>query len=343
MSQYGRWSFEKYDIMKMTSLTQTIRKKKPKVVINCATYNTLIPIAKLCLDEKVHVIDLCGGEWETKRLFGLNDKFQEAGVIGITGCGSVPGIGSVMVRSIVDRLDSVDTIEMGFVWDSNMKEFVTPFSINTIIWEYVEKLSYLKDGQIVKTYPMETIEKRKFNFVGEQAIFQSNHPENYSMPYYFKENGLQNFKFFSSFPKHVDDVIKAIITLGFNEKFIKIGKEKIEKDKILMLLLKSRVIPSGYKEYENLWALIKGTKNDKKVKCLTECYVPPRDDWYDAGCNIDTGFPAAIVAEMILKGKITLTGFNSMEAKDLIPVKHFFKRICKEGMCVYENGVKLYT
>ena len=70
-----------------------------------------------------------------------------------------------------------------------------------------------------------------------------------------------------------------------------------------------------------------------------ECVVPPLKDWEEAGCNIDTGFPAAVIAEMIKYGDITKRGVFAPEA--VVPEKPFFKALKKKKFVFYENGEKL--
>ena len=56
----------------------------------------------------------------------------------------------------------------------------------------------------------------------------------------------------------------------------------------------------------------------------------------EAGCNIDTGMPASIMAQMILKKVITKPGSYSPE--DIVPPAAFFKELRKRKLLVYENG-----
>ena len=95
-------------------------------------------------------------------------------------------------------------------------------------------------------------------------------------------------------------------------------------------------MPEGYTETENLWVLIKGRHNGKKKETLMECIVLPLKGWEEAGCNIDTGMPASIMAQMIFKGIVKKPGAYAPE--DIIPPAPFFKELRKRKMRVYENG-----
>ncbi len=81
---------------------------------------------------------------------------------------------------------------------------------------------------------------------------------------------------------------------------------------------------------------MEGRKDGRKKKILMECVVPPLKGWEDAGCNIDTGMPASIIAQMILKKIITKPG--SYAPENIVPVEPFFAELRKRKMLVYENG-----
>ena len=67
-----------------------------------------------------------------------------------------------------------------------------------------------------------------------------------------------------------------------------------------------------------------------------ECIVPTLKGWEDAGCNIDTGMPASIMAQMVKNNVITERGSFAPEA--IIPHQIFFQELKKRKMNVYENG-----
>jgi saccharopine dehydrogenase-like NADP-dependent oxidoreductase len=70
-----------------------------------------------------------------------------------------------------------------------------------------------------------------------------------------------------------------------------------------------------------------------------ECLVPVVKGWENAGCNIDTGFPAVIMAKMIKEGVIKEPGSFSPEA--VVPEEPFFRALAKKKLEVYENGKRI--
>ena len=132
-------------------------------------------------------------------------------------------------------------------------------------------------------------------------------------------------------------MILSLIKLGFASKNeINYFGTKIKPINFLTQMLKNLKAPNGYTEKENLWVHILGKKNGKRKDILMECLVPPLKGWESAGCNIDTGLSASILAQMVKEGIIKEKGCFSPEIG--VPPAHFFKELKKKKMLVYENG-----
>ena len=97
--------------------------------------------------------------------------------------------------------------------------------------------------------------------------------------------------------------------------------------------------PRGYKEKERLWVTIEGTSDGKPIEVTMACIVPTLDRFRDAGCNIDTGIPCALMAQMVHKGEITQRGSKSPEF--FIEPAPFFKLLSKYQMIVTQDGRRI--
>ena len=91
---------------------------------------------KSFIKSDISSIDLGSDIQMTRDQLNLNKELEKKGLIHITGCGSVPGIGNVMLHYAADKFDKIDTVEVGFAWDSNIKKFVVPFSMTSILREF---------------------------------------------------------------------------------------------------------------------------------------------------------------------------------------------------------------
>jgi saccharopine dehydrogenase-like NADP-dependent oxidoreductase len=338
LNQYKQSStFILADINDTQKIRQIIKRSCADVVVNCAEDDVNLKSLKTCIESGVHCIDLGSTISMTKKQLKMDKALKEKNLIHITGCGSVPGIGNVMLRYASEKLDKIHTVEVGFVWDSNIKEFVVPFSIESVAYEFTHHATILENGKFVKKIPMQTVEECNHKLIGKQKCFLAEHSEPYTFYHYFAEKGLKNVRFYAGFPDHSFKTIKTIINLGLNKsKKIELKKTKIKPIDFLTAVLRRLDVPQGYKESESLWIRVFGQKDDKDTVIEMECVASTLDGWEDAGCNIDTGIPASIIAQMIKKGIITQRG--SFAPEGIVPVMPFFEELAKKQMIVYENN-----
>lgn len=327
------------DLRDRKNTIDVIKKSGSKVVVNCAEGDWNINLLRDCIESGVHSIDLGSDIPMLKKQLALDKTLKKKHLTHITGCGSVPGIGNVMLRYADEKFDKINTIEVGFAWDSNMKVFVVPFSMESILEEFTMEAPYLHNHKIKVVKPMKSIVNMYHRAIkdNEKEFKVGHHPETYTFHKFAEKKSIKNIVFYAGFPEHSFKVIETLVKLGFaNKKPIKFGKIEIKPDEFLTEVLKRLKMPKGYTETENLWVLIKGKQGSKKKKILMECIVPPIRGWEWAGCNIDTGMPASIIAQMIFKGTIKEPGAYSPEF--IVPPEPFFKELRKRKMLVYENG-----
>lgn len=329
--------FKYIEATKIRTITNAIKYSKSKVVINCMEGDWNYEVFNVCAKLGVNCIDLGSEIPVTKKQFSLNKIMKKKNIIGITGIGSVPGIGNIMLRYASEKLDTITDINLGFSWDSNIKEFVVPFSIESVLEEFTNRAPIVENKYFKYKIPLSNIIKEHHRYIGAEKEFLVRHPEQYTFLHYFGKKGLKNIKFYAGFPEHSFRMILSLIRLGFaSDKEINYFGTKIKPVNFLTQLLKNLKVPKGYTEKENLWVHIVGTKKGKSKSIMMECLVPPLRGWEGSGCNIDTGFPASILAQMIMKGDITERGSFSPEIG--IPPSIFFREIRKKKLRIYENG-----
>ncbi|MBI3632190.1 MAG: saccharopine dehydrogenase NADP-binding domain-containing protein [Candidatus Vogelbacteria bacterium] len=330
--------FEFIDLRKFEELKSFIKKIVARVVINCAEGDWNHDVYRVCLEEKRHVIDLGSDIPVTKAQLAMSKAFKDADRVAITGCGSTPGINNVMMKHASQFFNKIDTIEIGFAWDSNVKKFVVPFSVESIIEELTDLAPVYEASQWIDRVPAETEVTREFREIGSQKCYLVRHPETYTFTQDYKDFEPKNIRFYAGFPDHSLEVLRKIIELGFGAK----GLLNFEKTEIRPIDAVSRILtrlpkPDNYTEKENLWVEVSGKGKDDGIKIVRmECIVMTLPGWGDAGCNIDTGLPASIIAQMILDERIFARG--SFAPDMAVPTDEFFKELKKKGMTVYQDG-----
>jgi len=337
LKKYKKVNFKYIDVKSIDNTAKLIKYSGANIVVNCVEGYWNLNILKACIKANASCIDLGSEIQMTKEQLSLNSVLKKKNIISVTGMGSVPGIGNVMLRYAADKFDAIDDIEVGFSWDSNIKEFVVPFSIASIIEEFTDPAPIVKNKHFVKKLPLDSIIEDYHRGIGKQKEFFVRHPEQYTFFQYCRNKGIKNIRFYAGFPEHSFRTIITLINLGLgNKETINFNGMKIIPVEFLTEVLKRIEIPKGYKEKENLWVEIIGKKDRKKKRILMECIVPTLKGWEDAGCNIDTGMPASIIAQMIKNGIIKEKGSFAPEA--VVPPEPFFKELRKRKMIVYENG-----
>ncbi len=341
LKRYSKSDFRYFDVREEKETEEIIKKSGSGIVINCVEGDWNDRVLLVCMHSMANLIDLGSDIPMTKKQFSYDSTLKKKGLIHITGCGSVPGIGNVMLRYAAEKFAKIDIIEVGFAWDSNIKKFVVPFSIQSITEEFVNPAEMVINHKKVTVKPMNTVVRCFHRGVGKEKCFNvGHHPETFTFYEYCKKKGIKDVKFFAGFPDHSYDKIVAIVELGLADKDpINFNGIQIVPVKFLTEVLKKIKIPPGYKEVENLWVDIYGKKNGKKKNIKMECLVKTIKGWEEAGSNIDTGMPASIIAQMIKNKVITEKGSFSPEF--VVPVAPFFKELAKRKMFVFENGGRI--
>lgn len=96
--------------------------------------------------------------------------------------------------------------------------------------------------------------------------------------------------------------------------------------------MKKIKMPQGYEEKETLWVEVFGMKHGKKKKIEIDCHIRTVEGWEFAGCNVDTGMPISIMAQMVKNGLIVEEGVTAPEKS--IPPLPFFRELKKRGFLI---------
>lgn len=338
LAQYPGTPFDFIDLRKYSEFKTFVKNTPARVVVNCAEGDWNHDVYRVCLEEKRHVIDLGSDIPMTKAQISMDSNFHKADLVAITGCGSTPGINNIMLKYASQFFVEIDTIELGFAWDSNVKKFVVPFSIESIIEELTEDAPVIENEVWMEKKPADTEVVREFREIGSQKCYLVRHPETYTFMEDYKQYKPKNIRFYAGFPEHSLEVLRKIIELGLGAKeLLTFEKTEIRPVDALSRILTRLPKPENYNEKENLWVEVSGKGKAEPIKIIRmECIVSTLPGWTDAGCNIDTGLPASIIAQMILDGRITARGSFSPDVA--VPTDEFFKELKKKGMTVSKDG-----
>ncbi len=341
LARYPGTQFDFIDLRDIEHFREYLHGIAAPIVVNCAEGDWNHDVYRVCLAEGRHAIDLGSDIPMTKAQLALDGEFKKAGLVAITGCGSTPGINNVMLGHAVRSFSTIDTIELGFAWDSNVKKFVMPFSLESIVEELTDPAPVLENGQWSEKNPLDTEMIRQIREIGSQHCYLVRHPETYTISRDYAEYQPKNIRFYAGFPEHSLEVLRKIIELGLGRKdLLTFEKSEIRPVDAVSRILSRLPRPESYSEKENLWVEITGKDKEGGVRITRmECIVLTLPEWAEAGCNIDTGFPASIIAQMILDGRISARG--SLTPDVAVPSAEFFADLKKKGLTIFQDGVVL--
>lgn len=290
--------------------------KKCDVVINATQYTYNLHVMRAALHTKKPYIDLGGLFHMTKKQLKLHSLFKKNRLTAVIGCGSTPGITNILTAYGASKLDTVDAIRIRFAdhdFSKSPSAFMLPYSIATIFDEFTKPAAVLTKGKIRFVPAMTGREEEAFpKPVGKVSEFYTLHSELATFPASFKNKGLKECDFKVSFPKDFIRHIKRLITLGYSKpKNPPIVKKPIH-------------------DLEYVRVRITGKRKGKRVRLTLDVIAKSKPKWHVSAGSYDTGVPPSIIAQMIVKGKITQKGVFPPEQCIDPPV--FFKELKKRNI-----------
>jgi len=109
------------------------------VVINGSSHVFNMDVMNACIESETNYTDFGGlFHWAIEQLT-RDEDFKKAGITGIVGSGSAPGIVNVLTKYATDRLDTVeDILILDAIINRSAKGygFVPPYALDTIIEEF---------------------------------------------------------------------------------------------------------------------------------------------------------------------------------------------------------------
>lgn len=300
---------------------------KPDILINVALPYQDLTIMDACIATKTPYLDTANYEhpdeakFEYKLQWERDEKFKEAGIMGLLGSGFDPGATNVFCAYAQKHyFDEIHTID---ILDCNAGDhgyaFATNFNPEINLREVSSKGRYWENGKWIETEPMEIKMVWDYPEVGEKDSYLLYHEEMESLVLNIK--GLKRIRFFMTFGQSYLTHMKCLENVGM------LGIEPIEHKgmKIVPMEFLKTLLPDPAslgprtKGKTNIGVVVEGIKDGKKrkiyiyqVKDHEECFRETNSQ----GVSYTTGVPAMIGAKLMLKGIWSGVGVFNMEQLD---------------------------
>ena len=332
------------DADNVPELVALIKSFEPKMIINVALPYQDLHIMDACLETGVHYLDTANYEpldeakFEYSWQWAYQDRFKEAGLTAVLGCGFAPGVTGIFAayaaRHHFAEMHYLDITDCN--GGDHGKAFATNFNPEINIREITQKGRYRKDGAWVETEPFEIKKVLNYPNIGGRDSYVLYHEELESLTKNYPE--LKQARFWMTFDQEYLTHLRVIQNIGMA------GIEPVmyEGRKIVPLQFLKTVLPNPgdlgehYVGETSIGCRISGVKNGRKKTCYLYNNCKHREAYKDTGAQgvaYTTGVPAMLGAKMVLTSEWIGAGVFNVEEFNPDP---FLAELGKQGLPWHE-------
>ncbi len=318
------------DADQVPELVALIKKFQPELVINVALPYQDLTIMDACLETKVHYLDTANYEpkdvakFEYKWQWAYQDRFKEAGIMALLGCGFDPGVTGVFTAYA--QKHHFDTIHYLDIVDCNAgdhgKAFATNFNPEINIREITQNGRYWENGQWKETKPLEIHQPVDYPEVGPKESYLLYHEELESLTKNFPH--LKRARFWMTFGQEYIKHLTVLQNVGMTSiKPIKFqGQDIVPLEFLKAVLPEPSSLGEGYQGKTSIGCQIKGIKDGKEKTYFVYNNCDHAEVYKEVkaqAVSYTTGVPAMIGGLMMLTGKWMQPGVYNVEEFDPDP------------------------
>ncbi|MBR0047604.1 MAG: saccharopine dehydrogenase family protein [Bacteroidaceae bacterium] len=327
---------------------------KPDLVMNLALPYQDLTIMEACLQSGVSYLDTANYEpkdeahFEYSWQWAFKERFEQAGLTAILGCGFDPGVTSIYTayaaKHHFDEIQYLDIVDCNA--GDHHKAFATNFNPEINIREITQKGLYWENGQWVETEPLEIHKPLNYPEIGPKESYLLHHEEIESLVKNYPTIKRARFwmTFGEQYLKHLD-VIQNIGMSRIDE--IEYTAEAADgsgpvKVKIVPLQFLKAVLPNpqelgeNYEGQTSIGCRIRGIKDGKERTYYVYNNCSHRAAYEETGMqgvSYTTGVPAMIGAKLFMQGIWKRPGVWNVEEFDPDP---FMEQLNTQGLPWHE-------
>ncbi len=337
------------DADNVDELVALFEEHRPDIVINVALPYQDLTIMDACLKAGVNYLDTANYEPKEEAKFeyswqwAYKQRFEEAGLTAILGCGFDPGVSGVFTayaaKHYFNEMQYLDIVDCN--GGDHGKAFATNFNPEINIREVTQKGKYWENGEWVETEPHEIHKPLTYPNIGERESYVLYHEELESLVKNFPS--IKRARFWMTFGQEYLTHLRVIQNIGMSriDPIMYNGVEIVPIQFLKAVLPDPGSLGENYEGETSIGCRIKGV--DKEGKELTY-YIynncSHRESYNETGAqavSYTTGVPAMIGAMMFLKGLWKRPGVWNVEEFNPDP---FMEQLNKQGLPWHEvfNG-----
>ena len=334
----------KVDADNVPELVKLMNEFKPAIVINVALPYQDLTIMDACLEAGVNYLDTANYEpldeakYEYSWQWAYHDRFKEAGLTAILGCGFDPGVTSIFTAHAAkhhfDEIHYLDIVDCNA--GDHGKAFATNFNPEINIREVSQKGKYYKDGEWIETEPHEIHKTLNYPNIGPKESYLIYHEELESLVKNFPT--IKQARFWMTFGEEYLTHLRVIQNIGM----ARIDEVEYQGQKIVPIQFLKAVLPDpgdlgeNYTGETSIGCRIRGIKDGKErtYYIYNNCsHEAAYKETGAQGVSYTTGVPATIGARMFMQDLWSKPGVYNVEEFNPDP---FMEQLNKQGLPWHE-------
>jgi saccharopine dehydrogenase (NAD+, L-lysine-forming) len=328
----------------VNQLIDLFNKEKPDLVINVALPYQDLTIMDACLACGVNYLDTANYEpkdeahFEYSWQWAYQERFKEAGLTAILGCGFDPGVTQVWTayadKHHFDEIHYLDIVDCNA--GDHGKAFATNFNPEINIREVTQKGKYWEDGRWVETQPHEIHKPLNYPEIGPKESYVIFHEELESLVKNFPT--IKRARFWMTFGQEYLTHLRVIQNIGMAriDPVMYNGVEIIPIQFLKAVLPDPGELGSNYHGQTSIGCRIKGIKDGKERTYYVYQNCSHEESYKETGAqgvSYTTGVPAMCGAMMFMQGLWKKPGVFNVEEFDPDP---FLKALGENGLPWHE-------
>ena len=332
------------DADNVPELTSLLKEFKPELLINVALPYQDLHIMDACLAAGVNYLDTANYEpldeahFEYSWQWAYHERFKEAGLTAILGCGFDPGQTGVYTayaaKHHFDEIHYLDIVDCNA--GNHHKAFATNFNPEINIREITQKGRFYENGKWVETGSLELHQPITYPEIGPKESYLLYHEELESLVKNFPS--IKRARFWMTFGQEYLTHLRVIQDIGM----ARIDEIEYNGVKIVPIQFLKAVLPNpqdlgeNYTGWTSIGCRIKGLKDGKEKTYYIYNNCSHEEAYKETGMqgvSYTTGVPAMTGAYMFMTGKWSDAGVYNVEQFDPDP---FMEKVAQSGLPWHE-------
>ncbi len=321
--------------------TTLINQTNPDLVINMALPYQDLPIMDACLNAGANYLDTANYEprevakFEYHWQWAYQDRFKNAGLTAILGCGFDPGVTNAYCayahKYLFNEIHFIDIVDCNA--GDHGQAFATNFNPEVNLREVTQKGRYWRDGNWIEIPPLSVNATIDYPEVGPRKSYLIYHEEEESLVQNI--SGLKQIRFWMTFSESYIKHLEVFQNIGLTslEPIDHKGAKIIPIEFLGSLLPQPSTLAKGYYGKTSIGVIVRGIdKSDKQKNVMIYNVSDHEKTFKQVGAqavSFTTGVPPVSGAAMLFSGHWKIPGVFNVEQ---LPSQPFLEDLSRRGL-----------